>query len=91
MAFCKGLACKMVEEELPLKQGLKPSFWQANSASVCVEEELPLKQGLKQIHCYLNIVYCFFVEEELPLKQGLKRSSFVPEILAPLLLKRNFH
>ena len=39
---------KLVEEELPLKQGLKPSIWQGNMKLIaCVEEELPLKQGLK--------------------------------------------
>mgnify|MGYP001398524332 CR=1 FL=1 len=39
----------MVEEELPLKQGLKPSFGHdIYMSDFVVEEELPLKQGLKQ-------------------------------------------
>jgi len=36
-----------VEEELPLKQGLKPYFNIASMRFYFVEEELPLKQGLK--------------------------------------------
>jgi len=37
----------LVEEELPLKQGLKHLYDSPNSQSSIVEEELPLKQGLK--------------------------------------------
>ena len=36
-----------VEEELPLKQGLKPHVATGFTDEVGVEEELPLKQGLK--------------------------------------------
>ena len=36
-----------VEEELPLKQGLKHYFAGSNVLHIIVEEELPLKQGLK--------------------------------------------
>jgi len=65
-----------VEEELPLKQGLKRLWNLVSSCNAGVEEELPLKQGLKQlqggsIRCIRSIV-----EEELPLKQGLKRYRF---------------
>jgi len=39
----------VVEEELPLKQGLKQNKRpQGSWTSRLVEEELPLKQGLKQ-------------------------------------------
>ena len=37
-----------VEEELPLKQGLKPLKNPVKVAGYEVEEELPLKQGLKR-------------------------------------------
>ena len=36
-----------VEEELPLKQGLKQNLADRNYNFDIVEEELPLKQGLK--------------------------------------------
>ena len=39
---------KFVEEEHPLKQGLKQIKWYKNEAVSGVEEEHPLKQGLKQ-------------------------------------------
>jgi len=39
----------IVEEELPLKQGLKPKNKRDPGGAGVVEEELPLKQGLKQI------------------------------------------
>jgi len=39
----------VVEEELPLKQGLKPMYLSSFFGSNSVEEELPLKQGLKQL------------------------------------------
>ncbi len=53
-----------VEEELPLKQGLKlftnmPSSWMKS-----VEEELPLKQGLKHV----------FIDTVLPPLMELKRN-----------------
>ena len=60
-----------VEEEHPLKQGLKryKSFLFQNY--LCVEEEHPLKQGLKPT-MLLAIDCPSKVEEEHPLKQGLK-------------------
>ena len=36
-----------VEEEHPLKQGLKQGFLALNNLNINVEEEHPLKQGLK--------------------------------------------
>ena len=39
----------MVEEELPLKQGLKLGWYCEEKRVVIVEEELPLKQGLKLV------------------------------------------
>ena len=61
-----------VEEELPLKQGLKLFFQGSPQAKVLVEEELPLKQGLKHSDWCRSPRRFFNVEEELPLKQGLK-------------------
>ncbi len=64
-----------VEEELPLKQGLKPSSLlhpRQYLHFVNVEEELPLKQGLKQHIWAPHDFLQYWVEEELPLKQGLK-------------------
>jgi len=61
-----------VEEELPLKQGLKlhtPNARRRHDYEV--EEELPLKQGLKRKDG-LPRRNQTRVEEELPLKQGLK-------------------
>jgi len=38
----------LVEEELPLKQGLKHHYYNSSYYNhLSVEEELPLKQGLK--------------------------------------------
>ena len=41
------MALVLVEEELPLKQGLKLANEQLKLLIIIVEEELPLKQGLK--------------------------------------------
>ena len=61
-----------VEEELPLKQGLKPWIGKHIQRDLdIVEEELPLKQGLK-LTCNSYDRSDEYVEEELPLKQGLK-------------------
>jgi len=53
-----------VEEELPLKQGLKLTSYNIILQCIWVEEELPLKQGLK--HELAEIV--------LPLVITLKRN-----------------
>ncbi len=65
-----------VEEELPLKQGLKPASMISLKPGSLVEEELPLKQGLKPAYNLHLSNYNIQVEEELPLKQGLKLVSF---------------
>jgi len=46
-----------VEEELPLKQGLKLSKSTKTLSNNTVEEELPLKQGLKPI-CRIYLLNC---------------------------------
>ncbi len=47
----------MVEEEHPLKQGLKQEKWYITRWSNCVEEEHPLKQGLKLYTAILTIKF----------------------------------
>ena len=62
-----------VEEQHPLKQGLKPAdFLDQLLGKIGVEEQHPLKQGLKK---YYRIIEgeSELVEEQHPLKQGLKR------------------
>ncbi len=61
----------VVEEEHPLKQGLKQSPKVASDIILPVEEEHPLKQGLKLYKIMKNQIPNN-VEEEHPLKQGLK-------------------
>ena len=48
-----------VDEELPLKQGLKLGFITYLGTIDIVDEELPLKQGLKH-NCVLKIRYPLF-------------------------------
>ena len=61
-----------VEEQHPLKQGLKPLFDTPSiTTSVKVEEQHPLKQGLKHTDPFLSAQHNL-VEEQHPLKQGLK-------------------
>ena len=61
-----------VEEEHPLKQGLKqPDGTKMYAMGYDVEEEHPLKQGLK-LGLPQATQIPFSVEEEHPLKQGLK-------------------
>jgi len=49
--------CFHVEEELPLKQGLKLALPKGTSCSPkIVEEELPLKQGLKLKQSILTVI-----------------------------------
>ena len=48
-----------VEEELPLKQGLKHAWTVGVSSKTLVEEELPLKQGLK---LFLPFIIIFRIE-----------------------------
>jgi len=49
LVWLKGsLLVQRVEEELPLKQGLKHLSRKNIRLSGVVEEELPLKQGLKR-------------------------------------------
>ena len=38
----------MIEEKIPLKQGLKPDNGLQSAAQLFIEEKIPLKQGLKQ-------------------------------------------
>ena len=65
-----------VEEELPLKQGLKQTNRIYGSIMLnSVEEELPLKQGLKLRVRNIAFQQLRRVEEELPLKQGLKHEE----------------
>ena len=37
----------MIEEKIPLKQGLKPQIGTGDLADIQIEEKIPLKQGLK--------------------------------------------
>ena len=66
------ISCKSVEEEHPLKQGLKHYRTHLVRLSKVVEEEHPLKQGLKLPYLTAYSSISFLVEEEHPLKQGLK-------------------
>ena len=70
-----------VEEELPLKQGLK--LQSGNFIRKCfhVEEELPLKQGLKLALPKGTSCSPKIVEEELPLKQGLKLKQSILTVI----------
>ena len=61
----------LVEEQHPLKQGLKHTIIHAIVLNRNVEEQHPLKQGLKQT-TKLFRVHFPGVEEQHPLKQGLK-------------------
>ena len=41
-------SCSLIEEKIPLKQGLKqPWPWQIYTEIKKIEEKIPLKQGLK--------------------------------------------
>ena len=59
----------MVEEEHPLKQGLKLFPVRLIKTTFRVEEEHPLKQRLKLDNIF-TLRSFNFVEEEHPLKQG---------------------
>ena len=62
-----------VEDQHPLKQGLKQSAPQSRVVDLSqVEDQHPLKQGLK-LGCWAHLQAAFKVEDQHPLKQGLKQ------------------
>ena len=66
MKFC-------IAEYLPLKQGLKPIFFNSSNRFPTIAEYLPLKQGLKPISLFFITTSKIPIAEYLPLKQGLKQ------------------
>ncbi|GBC60656.1 hypothetical protein DENIS_1613 [Desulfonema ishimotonii] len=61
----------MIPEQLPLKQGLKHTWWNEVRDIVGIPEQLPLKQGLK-LYDMFDPAKHVIIPEQLPLKQGLK-------------------
>jgi len=63
---------RLVLEQNPPKQGLKPSTCNKPQAGASVLEQNPPKQGLKQSGCIRWLGRCLIVLEQNPPKQGLK-------------------
>ena len=63
----------MIEEKIPLKQGLKRQSSEEPRTQICIEEKIPLKQGLKLITFHAASAP-LQIEEKIPLKQGLKHN-----------------
>ena len=79
----------MIEEKIPLKQGLKLESIVKTELSRHIEEKIPLKQGLKRRGSDPAQPSCK-IEEKIPLKQGLKL-SFLKSVFSSNALKRRFH
>ena len=61
-----------LEEQIPIKQGLKRQPGDGGSGSGWLEEQIPIKQGLK--HGLPDIIQLNqLLEEQIPIKQGLKQ------------------
>jgi len=80
----------MVEERIPLKQGLKHVGICRLKRGNRVEERIPLKQGLKLAKGMGNRPR-YRVEERIPLKQGLKLKCFNSPLDRVSQLKNGFH
>ena len=72
--FNQTAATPLIEEKIPLKQGLKLNSLMACVVAMLIEEKIPLKQGLKRIGKG-SFRWSTTIEEKIPLKQGLKLST----------------
>ena len=90
MNVANNLGC-LDEEQIPLKQGLKPDcLWLKPRRLTRDEEQIPLKQGLK----LSNEKQRRFLqedEEQIPLKQGLKQITFTIGSIRFDQMKSKFH
>ena len=66
-----------VEDQHPLKQGLKHQSGRCSVHNPQVEDQHPLKQGLKQNTDIVSPNLLSGVEDQHPLKQGLKHLSVI--------------